>query len=206
MRLLLSLQRVIWTFFDFCVLFCPPLLDFRERSRLIKKVHECFISVQLPLQEKHVHTLVILNLINQLKKLEESEHRIEAQAKVYAGILPIYFLINAKLYESIVVNRPPNNHNLLHSKCLRRDLDLAELVLNLLVHLVPHLVCQCFIKALLVQILHCERILLRKNTLIKIWRPNLECFVEQVNRHEPCLQLRLQLLGNLKQYFILVYC
>lgn len=160
--------------------------------------------MQLPLKQQHVHPFVILDLIDQLQKLEKTEHGVEAEAERQASILAIYFLVDAKLHESIIVNRPPNNDYLLHCKCLRSDLDLAKLVLNLLDHLLPHLLRQLLVQANLVQILHRKRILLRKNTLIEVRRPNLECLLQEVNRYEPGLQLRLLLLGNLEQHFILV--
>ena len=51
--------------------------------------------MQLSLKQEHVHTLIVLNLINQLQKLEESEHGIKAEAKRHARILPIHSLVNA---------------------------------------------------------------------------------------------------------------
>ena len=79
-----------------------------------------------------------MDLIDKLEELEETENGVEAETVVNAGILPVDSLVDTQLHESIVVNGPPDDDNLLDIVNLRRDLNFTELILNLHIHLLSH--------------------------------------------------------------------
>ena len=95
-------------------LFIPLILNIGEGPRLTQQIHQSSVLLKLPLQQKHVHPSVILDLVNELQKLVQSEHRIEEEVEEYAIILAIYSLIDPQVDEPIVVDRLANYHDVLH--------------------------------------------------------------------------------------------
>lgn len=112
------------------------------------------------MKQKHVHATIVLDLVDELEKLVEPEHRIEEEAEECTIILSIHSLIDTKVNIAIIMDGLANDHYILHREGLLGNLLLAELVLDLLIHLLPQILDDFRVKARCVQILQRVRVLL----------------------------------------------